>query len=124
MFWKKPSRPDPDLQKLSDAELRKMPLGRLQRLRNKRWANQKHELVERAEAEIARRDPRPNWQCLRCGNRHFHEKQIRVQGTLASALMSVSTEKFHFLVCDYCGKSELFGIMMEGNEKILDFLSG
>ena len=71
---------DWDLFKLSDEELALIPLAELQRVRNKRWAYGAKELRERADAELARRDPRKNWICIRCNRQHFHQKEMRVSG--------------------------------------------
>lgn len=111
-----------DLKELSDEALRELPLSELMRVRNKRWANRKTDLVARAEAEIARRDPRKDWKCLRCDHGIFHEKEIRVSGGLASSWLGVETERFHAIVCNYCGKTEFYSVLMSGAAKAMDFL--
>jgi len=115
--------PDWDIKELSDEALQELSLSELMRVRNKRWANQKSDLAARADAEIARRDPRRNWKCLRCHHEIFHEKQVRVSGGLASSWLGIETEKFHAIICNYCGKTELFSVLMSGSSKAVDFLT-
>ncbi|MGJ8671006.1 MAG: zinc ribbon domain-containing protein [Oceanococcus sp.] len=113
-----------DFKSLTPEEIAQIPLSELQRIRNKRWAFGKKELLAQVEEELARRDPRPSWACTRCESTMFHEKQIRVAGGLTSALIGVETEKFHAVVCNYCGKTEFYCVLLDGSSKALDFLVG
>ena len=113
---------DWDLRSLTDEQLESLPLDELQRIRNKRWANGLEELQKRAEVELARRDPRKDWKCLRCGKEHFSEKEIRVSGGFAESFLGWERNKYHALVCNYCGKSEFYKVLMSGAEQSIGFL--
>lgn len=117
MFRRKSKKPDWDLLKLSDEELEFLPLEELQRIRNKRWANGLEDLQKRAEEELARRDPRKNWSCNRCSKTHFHEHEVRVAGGFAEAFLGWERNKYHVIVCNYCGKSEFYKTMMSVGEQ-------
>lgn len=112
-----------DFASLSDEELSQIPLYELQRIRNKRWAFGRKDLAEQAQQELYRRDPRNKWACTRCKCENFHEKQIRVAGSLAMSWLNIESEKFHAIVCNYCGKAELYSVLMDGS-KAMDFLAG
>ena len=114
MFGKKNPKTDWDLEKLSDEHLAELPLAELQRILNKRWAHGLKELQERAEQELRRRDPRNNWSCSRCGKAAYHEKEIRTSGGLTSSWLNIETNKFHVVVCNYCGKSEFYSVLRSG----------
>ncbi len=118
--WRK--QPDPELQEFTDEELALIPLSELQRIRNKRWANGKDELVQRADAELARRDPRSNWECLRCGGKRYHEKEMRVSGGFWEGFLNWEKHKYHVLVCNYCGKSEIYNTLTPASEQIMDLM--
>ena len=122
MFRKDKSDHDWDLRELTDEQLESLPLKELQRIRNKRWANGLKELKNRAEEELNRRDPRRNWKCLRCGKKGFHEKQIRVSGGLAESFLDWERNKYHVIVCNYCGKAEFYNVLMSGAEQTIGFL--
>ena len=115
-------QPGWDLVELTDKELEAIPLEELQRIRNKRWAHGLHKLQARADAELARRDPRKNWKCLRCGREHFQERQIRVSGGFLESFWGWERNQYHVLVCNYCGKSELYKTLMSGAQKTIGFL--
>lgn len=110
-----------DLNKLTDEELGLLPLNQLQRIRNKRWANGLKELQQRAEDELQRRDPRKNWQCLRCGKPHFHQTEIRVTSSFIESFLGWERNKYHALVCNYCGKTEIYNVLMVSSEQSLGF---
>ncbi|NKI34345.1 hypothetical protein HFP89_04120 [Wenzhouxiangella sp. XN79A] len=109
---------------ISNLDLKTMPLSDLQRFRSKRWRERDGDLKERVEAELKRRDPRNDWQCRRCEHRIFHEKQIRASGSAAWAWLGVETEKFHAVVCNYCGHTEFYSVLMDNSSKAIDFLIG
>jgi len=46
-----------------------------------------------------------------------------VSGGLASSWLGIETEKFHAIICNYCGKTELFSVLMSGSSKAVDFLT-
>lgn len=121
MFRNKKKNPDWDLSKLTDAELELLPLSELQRIRNKRWAHGLKELQARAEAELNRRDPRNNWKCNRCGKMHFHEKEIRVSGGFGESFPGWERNKYHAIVCNYCGKTEFYYVLMSSPERSIGF---
>ncbi len=123
LFNKKNPETDWDLEHLTDQQLHDLPLFELQRIRNKRWAHGLDELQKRAEDELKRRDPRENWECLRCGNKAYHQKEIRVSGGLTSSWLNLETEKYHALICNYCGKTEFYSVL-RGGSLTLDFLGG
>lgn len=112
---------DKELERMTDEELRALSLPELQRIRNRRWANGATDLVDRANKELERRDPRKNWSCTRCGSNVFREKQIRVAGPFWSSFLGIETEKFHVLACNNCGKSELYNVFMQPHEKGIGF---
>ena len=115
---KKNVNPDWDLEKLTDEQLSQVPLAELQRIRNKRWAHGLEYLEKRASEELARRDPKKNWSCNRCGNTKFHQKEMR-----ASSGFWEST-KYHALICNYCGKTEFYSVLLSPSEASLDILGG
>ena len=121
MFKKHKNDHDWDLRKLTDEQLELLPLKELQRIKNKRWANGLEELQKRAQDELDRRDPRSNWKCLRCGKKHFHEKEIRVSGGFAESFLGWERNKYHAIVCNYCGKTEFYNVLMSGTEKGIGF---
>jgi predicted nucleic-acid-binding Zn-ribbon protein len=108
---------DWDLKKLTDEQLESLPLQELQRIRNKRWANGLDELQKRAQDELDRRDPRNDWSCLRCGKHHYHEKEMRVSGGFFESFLGWERNKYHAVVCNYCGKTEFYSVLMSGAEK-------
>ncbi len=112
---------DWDLLKLSDEKLASLTLEELQRVRNKRWAHSAHELIDRANAEIARRNPKTDWSCLRCGKDKFHEKEIRVSGGFLESFWGWERNRYHAIVCNYCGKTEFYNVQMSGAEKGIGF---
>ncbi|MEM1189736.1 MAG: zinc ribbon domain-containing protein [Pseudomonadota bacterium] len=107
---------------LSDEALESLSLEDLQRIRNKRWAHGLKELQARADAELARRDPRTDWKCLRCGREHFHEREIRVSGGFLESFWGWERNQYHVLVCNYCGKSEFYKTLMSGAQESIGFL--
>jgi len=111
IFNKKNPETDWDLERLTDDQLSQLPLAELQRIKSKRWAHGLKELQERAEQELKRRDPRENWSCLRCGKSEYHQKVVRVSGGLTSSWLNIETNKFHVIVCNYCGKSEFYSVL-------------
>jgi predicted nucleic-acid-binding Zn-ribbon protein len=115
---------DWDLLKLSDEDLAAIPLETLQRLRNKRWAHGMKELKERADAELDRRDPRNNWSCLRCNNTKFHEKEMRATGGFMQSFLGWEWDKYHAIVCNYCGKTEFYSVHMPMSEKSIGLFGG
>ncbi len=122
MFRKHKNDHDWDLRSLTDEQLELLPLDELQRIRNKRWAHDLEELQKRAEAELTRRDPRKDWKCLRCGRVHFHEKEIRVSGGFAESFLGWERNKYHAIICNYCGKAEFYKVLMSGAEQSIGFL--
>lgn len=118
------SRKDPnwDLKKLSDEQLASLPLIELQRIVDKRWAMGTKELENRALEELARRNPKKNWKCLRCGDSKYHEKEIRVSGGFLESFLGWEQNKYHVIICNYCGKSELYNVKMSGSQKIMGML--
>ena len=114
-------RTDWDLMKLTDKELASLPLVELQRVRNKRWAHTSKELLIRAEKELERRDQRNNWSCARCGGEKYHEKEIRVSGGFFESFLGWERNKYHAVICNYCGKTEFYSVMMSGSEKGIGF---
>ena len=118
-MWKKKKETDWDLKTLSDKKLESLPLAELQRIRNKRWANNLEALQLRAEAELRRRDPRIDWKCTRCGKEHFHEKEIRTTGSFTESFLGWERNKFHAVICNYCGKTEFYNVLMPGFEQSL-----
>lgn len=112
-----------ELSSYTKEELAELPLDELQRLRNKRWAWQKPELVIEVEEELAKRSPMKNWHCLRCGKNKYHTKQARVAASLAASWMGLETSKYHVVICNYCGKSEFYSVLRNGSLAI-DFLTG
>lgn len=117
MFRRKSKKPDWDLLKLSDEELERLPLEELQRIRNKCWANDLKDLQKTADEELARRDPKKNWYCIRCGKTHFHEHEVRVAGSFVEAFIGWERNKYHVIACNYCGKSEFYKTMMPAGEQ-------
>ena len=122
MFGKKRNNRDWDLQRLTDEELESLSLAELQRIRNKRWANNLHELQQRAQNELDRRDPRIDWKCLRCGKTHYYEKEIRVSGGFAESFLGWERNKYHAIICNYCGKTEFYNVLMSGAEQTIGFM--
>ena len=116
-----PHKMDWDLNRLTDEELSQLPLIVLQRIRNKRWANNLKELQKRAEDELKRRDPRNNWTCKRCGRDKYHEKEIRVAGGFLESFWGWERNKYHALVCNYCGKTEFYNVLMIFSESGIGF---
>ncbi len=114
MFRRHINDHDWDLESLTDEQLEILPLDVLQRIRNKRWANGLEELQNRANEELARRNPRKDWKCLRCGKEHFREKEIRVAGGFAESFLGWERNKYHVIICNYCGKSEFYKVLMSG----------
>jgi len=112
---------DKELERMSDEELQNLSLPELQRIRNKRWANRKTDLVKRANDELDRRDPRKNWKCSKCNSMDFYEKEIRVTGSFMSSFLGVETQKFHVIICSSCGKSEMYDVLMQAHEKTIGF---
>jgi predicted nucleic-acid-binding Zn-ribbon protein len=121
MFWKSKKDRDWDLKKLTDEQLESLPLQELQRIRNKRWANGLEELQTRAQDELDRRDPRINWCCFRCGKQKFHEKEIRVSGGFFESYIGWERNKYHAIICSYCGKTEFYNVLMSGAEQSIGF---
>lgn len=117
------SKWDKELQLMSDEELESLPLEKLLRIRNKRWAWQKPELEKRALEELARRNPKKDWKCSGCGRTEFHEKQARVAGSMVASWFGLETNQFHAIICDYCGKTDLYSVLREGS-LATDFLIG
>jgi predicted nucleic-acid-binding Zn-ribbon protein len=115
------SKPDKDFTNFTPLELSLIPINELQRIRNKRWANGVKELQQQAEDELKRRDPRTNWACLRCGNNRFHESEMRVSGGFLESWLGWERNKYHAIVCDYCGKTEFYSRLMSGAEDTLGF---
>ena len=114
---------DKELKRMSDEELRALPLHELQRIRDKRWAWQQHELEARAQKEVERRDPRKSWSCLRCGTEKFHQREARIAGSLIASWLGLETTKYHVIVCNYCGKAEFYSVKFTGSN-LVDFVSG
>lgn len=108
--------------KLSDEELASLSVIELQQLIDRRWSRGLKELEQRAIEELSRRNPRKDWQCLRCNKRKYHEKEIRVSGSFITSFLGWEQNKYHVLVCNYCGKSEFYNVQMSGSEKIMGFL--
>ena len=121
MFKKHKNDPDWDLRKLTDEQLESLPLQELQRIRNKRWAHGLEELKERADSELKRRDPKVNWQCTRCGREKFHQKEIRVSGGFGESFLGWERNKYHAIICNYCGKTEFYSVLMSGAEQSIGF---
>ena len=121
MKFKRNPKTDWDLVKLSDEELSLIPLIELQRIVNKRKDYGLNELYERALEELNRRNPRNNWKCTRCENTLFHEKEIRVSGGFLESFLGWERNKYHVLVCNYCGKSEFYNVQMSAGEQGLGF---
>ncbi len=115
---------DWDMLKLSDDDLALIPLEELQRIRNKRWAHGLKELQQRADAELSRRDPRKNWECTKCHKTKYHEREIRVSGGFMESIFSWERNKYHAIVCNYCGKTEFYKVMMSSSEKGIGFFGG
>ena len=115
------SDPDWDLERLTNEELEKLSLHELQRIRNKRWAHGLKELQERAESELKRRDPRNDWQCLRCGKAEYSESQVRVAGSFAESFLGWERTKYHTITCSYCGKTEFYKVLMSVGEERIGF---
>ncbi len=113
---------DRELTELSDEELGKIPLAELQRIRNKRWAHKAVGLVERADQELLRRSPKVNWKCLRCGRPDFHEKEMRVSGGFLQSFLGWETSKYHAIICNYCGKTEFYSVLMPGSQQVMGML--
>jgi len=120
-FKKDKSDTDWDLKKLTNEQLENLPLVELQRIRNKRWAHGLDELRIRAENELKRRDPRTNWACNRCTRNNFHEKEIRVSGSFVESFLNVEANKYHAIVCNYCGNTEFYNIQYSGSV-LVDFV--
>ncbi|MEJ1464355.1 MAG: zinc ribbon domain-containing protein [Candidatus Sedimenticola sp. (ex Thyasira tokunagai)] len=123
MIFKKNRKTDWDLERLTDEQLSQLPLAELQRIRNKRWAHDLEELKQRAEQELKRRDPRSNWACQKCGKTTYHQKEVRVSGGLTSSWLNVETNKFHVVICNYCGNSEFYSVLKDG-PMLLDIMGG
>ncbi|MGY8815094.1 MAG: zinc ribbon domain-containing protein [Gammaproteobacteria bacterium] len=115
---------DWDLLKLSDDDLAAIPLETLQRIRNKRSNHGMQELKDRADAELDRRDPRHNWSCLRCNKTKYHEKEMRATGGFMQSFLGWEMDKYHAIVCNYCGKTEFYSVLMSSSEKGIGFLGG
>lgn len=115
-LFKRNKDPDWDLRMLSDKELELLTLEELQRIRNKRMAFGMEELRKRAEEELWKRDPRRDWCCLRCGKHYFQEKEILVSGGLFEAWLGWERNKYHAIICNYCGKTEFYKILISGIE--------
>jgi len=113
---------DWDLFKLTDEELARVPLTELQRIRNKRWAHGATELRKRADAELEKRDPRRNWSCSRCEKTHYHQKEIRVTGGFLESFIGWERNKYHAIICNYCGKTEFYNVRMSASEESLGML--
>ena len=113
---------DWDLKRLSDDELEALPLTELQRIIDRRWAHGKKELEQRAIDELSRRNPKNNWQCLRCGKKNYHEKEIRVAGGFLESFLGWEQNKYHAIICNYCGKSEFYNVKMSGSQQIMGVL--
>ncbi|WP_299022746.1 zinc ribbon domain-containing protein [uncultured Photobacterium sp.] len=118
MFGRR-KKSDPELELMTDEELSSLTLMELQRIRNKRWANSLDDLVQRADEELSRRDPRRNWACTRCDKTAFHEQEIRVSGGFMDSFMGWERNKYHAITCNYCGKREFYSTMMSGAQKSL-----
>ena len=112
---------DWDLNKLSDEKLEELTLPELQRINNKRWSHGLEELQERAEDELARRNPLKNWACQKCNKQKYHQKEMRVAGGFLASFLGWETEKYHAVICNYCGKTEFYNVKMSGSEKGLGF---
>lgn len=110
------------MKRLSEEELSLLPLVDLQRIRNKRWAHGLKELQKRVQEELERRDPRKDWVCTRCENTHFHEKEIRVAGGFLSSFIGWERHKYHALICNYCGKTEFYSVLMSASEESMGIL--
>jgi len=121
IFRRSKKDPDWDLRKLTDEELEFIPLEELQRIRNKRWANGKEELLARADAELARRDPRRNWKCNKCGREHFYEREMRVPGGFLESYFGWERNQYHAIICNYCGKTEFYKTLMSGAQESIGF---
>lgn len=115
---------DWDLNKLSADELEQLTLPELQRIINKRWANGLEALQERAEKELARRNPLANWSCKACNKPKYHEKEMRVAGGFLASFLGWETEKYHAVICNYCGKTEFYNVQMSSSEKGLGLFGG
>ena len=121
-MFKRKNDPDWDLKRLTDEELELLPLAELQRIINKRWSYNRIELLERAEAELSRRNPKNNWKCQRCNREHYHEKEIRVSGGFMQGFLGLETDKYHAVICNYCGKTEFYNVLMPSSEKAIGML--
>lgn len=115
--WLKP-KDDLELEQMSDEQLADLPLIELQRIRNKRWANDLDHLVLRADQELARRDPRRNWVCVRCSKARFHEHEMRAPGSFSESFFGWHRQKFHAIICNYCGKTELYSVLVTVGEDL------
>ncbi len=111
-----------DLKKLSDKDLASIPLIELQRIVNKRWAYGKQELLARAQDELQRRNPKNKWKCLRCGNEKYHEQEIRVSGGFMQSFLGWEMNKYHAIICNYCGKTEFYSVQIPSSEKAMGLL--
>lgn len=117
MKFKRNRKTDRDLEKFSDEELSLIPLAELQRISNKRWAHGLDDLHLRAKEELKRRDPRRDWRCNRCGKEHFHQKEIRVSGGFMESFLGWERNLYHAIVCNYCGKTEFYSVLMPASEQ-------
>lgn len=117
MFRKRSPTTDRDLDKLIDEQLSLLPLSELQRIRSKRWAHGIKERRQRAEDELSRRDPRKTSSCARCANDHYRENEIRVAGSFGESFLGWERNKLHAIVCNYCGKTEFYSVLMSGSEQ-------
>ena len=118
------SKWDKELQKMTDEELSELTLEELIRLRNKRWAWQKPQLEKRAQEELERRNPKKNWKCSGCGRTKYHEKEARVAGSIISSWFGLESNKFHALICNYCGKTDFYSVFREGSLAADFFIGG
>jgi predicted nucleic-acid-binding Zn-ribbon protein len=113
------SHTDKDFKFMSLIELATLRYDELQRIRNRRWANDLKELQEQADEELARRDPRTNWTCSCCGKNKFFEKEMRASGNALESFLNWEWQKYEAIVCDYCGNAEFHSVLMNSAEKTL-----
>lgn len=115
------NRTDWDLRTLTRAEFEALPLSEVQRIQNKRSAHSLEDLVREADAELARRSPLRDWHCCKCARTTYYTREARIAGSMMASWLGLETTKYHVVVCNYCGYSELYHVLRDGS-LVIDFL--